>query len=379
MKITQKILVTLLFVFTLKNSNAQIPVLGDTNTIEIGNWNIEWFGNTGYGPTNETLQQTNVYNVLNTTNVDLWGLCEISDSTAWKNLVNKLPAYGSAISTWSQTQKTGLLFKKEHFKLLYSKNILAEYDREFASGRMPLEVGLEVNFKNKKDTLIVFVIHLKANTGNNTEKAAAHDLRKRSSQFLKEYIDARYLTKNYVIIGDWNDDLDVSIYNNIETPFSMMLADTTDYFFTSLALTKSGKKSTVSYSNMIDHQSISNRMKNFYVYNSAQVIYLNTLISNYGSTTTDHYPVVSKYDFSRKVIIKNSNIFNPKNETTQIKYLNGKFYLSNNEIPEIIKIYTVDGKEIDKLNLGLNQIYLVKIKSKTGMLYSSKFLITNSN
>src|SRR5687767_5109456 len=118
-------------------ASAQIPVIGNDSSIEIANWNIEWFGNTSNGPSNEKLQQQNAANIIQTTDMDLWGLGEISDAAAWDTLLKRLPDYGGIISTWEQTQKTAVLYKKSIFRALYSRHILAVYNLEFASGRLP--------------------------------------------------------------------------------------------------------------------------------------------------------------------------------------------------------------------------------------------------
>jgi hypothetical protein len=43
---------------------AVVPPQGMASTLDVGNWNIEWFGATDFGPTNETLQSQNVRDVM---------------------------------------------------------------------------------------------------------------------------------------------------------------------------------------------------------------------------------------------------------------------------------------------------------------------------
>lgn len=362
--------------FSALKLNAQIPVIGDTNTIEIGNWNLEWFGNTGYGPTDEPLQQNNVYDVIKTTDIDFWGLCEVSDSTAWKNLLSKLSGYSGVIATWSQTQKTALLYRNKYFKLLYSKSVLSNYYKEFASGRLPLEAAFETNFKNKKDTLIAFVLHMKANVGSDSQKNEAYQLRKGAELALKDYIDSKYSGKAYIILGDWNDDLDESIYNNLTTPYTAMLNDSNHYFFTTLRLTLSGKTSMASYNNVIDHQAISARMKYYYVQNSSAVIYMNNYISNYSTTTSDHYPVYSKYDLSRTVPSQSAGLPLIQNAPVGIVFLNnGILKMNNGETVKHSFIYDACGRQIEPSQISQGTIYFFRINTKEGNYYSGKFSV----
>lgn len=373
-EIKKIILAGFTLLFSALPLNAQIPVKGDTNTIEIGNWNLEWFGNTGYGPTDEPLQQNNVYEVIKTTDLDFWGLCEVSDSAAWKNLLGKLPAYSGIIAPWSQTQKTALLFKTQYFKLLYSKPVLSDYYKEFASGRLPLEAAFETTFKNKKDTFIAFIIHMKANVGSDSQKNEAYQLRKNAGLALKNYIDNKYLNRAYMVFGDWNDDLDQSIYNNLTTPYAAMLNDSNHYFFTTLRLTQSGKTSMASYNNIIDHQAISERMKYYYIKNSSEVIYMNNYISNYSTTTSDHYPVYSKYDLSRTVPAQSAGLHAAKRFSENVVFFeNGLLKLRNGELVKRCAVYDACGRQIASAQIIPGAIYFFRITTNENNYYSGKF------
>lgn len=302
-----------------------MPKIGTDSTLDIANWNIEWLGDSGNGPTNEKLQLSNAVALLTKADIDLWGLCEISTAAAWDSLLARMPAYGGAISTWSQPQKTALLFRKSMFTLLYQQHILAVYEREFASGRLPLEVALETTAGGRKDTLYIIVIHLKANTGNTTEKNEAWDLRKRSSEALKGYLDLRR-SKKYIVLGDWNDDVDKSIWNNLATPFSKILADTGNYTFTTAALSAAGQRSTTSYSEMIDHQMVNKSLSHYYVASSAAVLYAGNYITGYSSNTSDHYPVYSRFDMRRMPPAVTASV--PVNSVPL--YFDGKYWYPGN-------------------------------------------------
>ena len=64
-----------LFIFVLtwclsKNIEAQVPTIGDSLQLEIANWNLNWLGKIGYGPSNETLQQNNIIDVIKKSEID---------------------------------------------------------------------------------------------------------------------------------------------------------------------------------------------------------------------------------------------------------------------------------------------------------------------
>jgi hypothetical protein len=125
---------------------AQVPKIGTDTTLDIGTWNIEWFGDSLNGPSNEVTQLKNVTDVIQGMNLDLLGLCEISNAGYWSKLQTNLPDYGAILTSYSQTQKTGLLYRKSMFRLLYSKSILLAFEYEFASGRFPLEIALDTQW-----------------------------------------------------------------------------------------------------------------------------------------------------------------------------------------------------------------------------------------
>lgn len=162
-----------------------MPKTGTDSTLDIATWNIEWFGDSINGPNNEVTQLKNVTEVITSMDMDIMALCEVSNPGYWQKLQNNLTEYGAVITTYTQTQKTALLYRKSMFKLLYSKSILLAYDYEFASGRFPLEVALETQWGAKKDTVYCWVIHLKANTGSTSEKLASYDRRAKAAEELK--------------------------------------------------------------------------------------------------------------------------------------------------------------------------------------------------
>lgn len=275
---------------------AQVPKIGTDTTVDICNWNIEWFGDSLNGPSNENTQLTNALNVLQSMDMDVYGLCEISNPGYWQKLQDGMPGYGAVITNYTQTQKTALLYRQSIFKLLYSKSILLAYDYEFASGRFPLEVALEWNRNGITDTLYCWVIHLKSNIGTTAEKQSAYDRRAKAAEELKKYIDAKKNWKG-VVLGDWNDDLDISVFSSKASPFLAWRNDT-NYIFPSYRLSLNKFKSTASYSEMIDHQVFTPRLKWHWDRVSSGVMVGDAYIGSYRFNTSDHYPVWSRISFS---------------------------------------------------------------------------------
>jgi endonuclease/exonuclease/phosphatase family metal-dependent hydrolase len=278
--------------------SGQVPKIGTDTTLDIGTWNIEWFGDSLNGPSNEVTQLKNVTEVIQGMNLDLLGLCEISNAGYWAKLQSNLPDYGAVLTNYSQTQKTGLLYRKSMFRLLYSKSILLAFDYEFASGRFPLEVALETQWGTKKDTMYIWVMHLKANTGSTSEKLTSYNRRAKAAEELKNYLDPKKRWKG-VVLGDWNDDLDVSIVSGKASPFVDWRNDT-NYVFPSYRLSLAKQKSTASYSEMIDHMCVTTSMKSNWLLNQSGVMVGDAYVPSYRFNTSDHYPVWARFSMEWK-------------------------------------------------------------------------------
>jgi len=70
-----------------------IPAQGSATTLDIAEWNLEWFGSSSNGPINENLQQQNVRDVIAGVDCDIWGLEEVVSPSAFNGLVAALPGY----------------------------------------------------------------------------------------------------------------------------------------------------------------------------------------------------------------------------------------------------------------------------------------------
>lgn len=296
-------LATVALAFFSIAASAQVTKVGNDTLVDVAGWNTEWFGDTQNGPSNEPLQYSNVKSVIANTDIDVWGLAEVSDATTFNTLLTELPAYDGLESSFSQTQKTAMMWKKSMFDLINYGNVLTEqtYNYDFA-GRPPLEVILKTKGVPVIDTLYFYVLHLKANSGSGDQ--SSYDRRKNAVGYLKTFLDQNRGGKKVFVIGDWNDDVDESVVyvsGYLETPFRNFVNDSVHYFYPSKRLSLAGEKSYVFGSQMIDHQMISKALHDsFYVENSSAVLsQLSSQIANYGNTTTDHYPVMARYNLKR--------------------------------------------------------------------------------
>lgn len=317
----------------ITNVNSDITGISLTGTslrtLKVVNWNLEWFGSTasGLGPTNKNLQQQNVQQVLSTLNADLYALVEIVDTLRFKNVAEALPGnYGYVVNDYGSyadnvndpdyagAQKLGFIYNKDVIKKISTRGILRNSNgnafNSWASGRYPYLMQAEVTLNGATTIVDFIVIHAKANTGNTADKIESYERRKAGADELKDSLDAMFPNSKIIILGDMNDDFDRTITTevapNTVSSYSSFLNDAANYHPVTLPLSLTGNSSTVSFPDMIDHVITSSELNIAYVPNSAKVYRdVLTLINSYASTTSDHFPIITKYDwryFSKPVI-----------------------------------------------------------------------------
>lgn len=278
----------------------------------VGNWNIEWFGSTSNGPTDETLQLNNVRTVMQQTVMDFWALEEVVNTAQFNALKQGLPGYdgfvandpsvtnGSA-SYSTNEQKVAVLYRTSMVQVLRREVILGSdpsLDYAFA-GRPPLRVDLRVTRNGVTVDMVAIVLHMKAESDPGT---ADYDRRKNAGLALKQYLETTLANARVIVLGDWNDDVDVSIVRDpsntsvyLPSPYQGYVDQPAEYTFLTRPLSLQGIGSSPGFHNVIDHQLVTNELAASYVSNSAQVVV--PTIANYATTTADHYPVVSRFDF----------------------------------------------------------------------------------
>jgi hypothetical protein len=157
---------------------------------------------------------------------------------------------------------------------------------------MSADVTLNCVTKNIK----FIAIHAKANT---SPTATSYARRKAGADSLHAFLNTQYPEDNIIILGDLNDDLDVSITAGFSTTsWDAFTTDGANYSPVTLPLSLAGKKSTVGYNDVIDHVIISNELAPYYMPQTANILTdVTGIVTNYANTTSDHYPVFTRYKF----------------------------------------------------------------------------------
>jgi endonuclease/exonuclease/phosphatase family metal-dependent hydrolase len=320
----------------LPRSTEDIPGLTRTSTkrnehsLTVMNWNVEFFGATRekygseYGPADESRQVDNVAHLLNTILPDVVALQEVSDDSAFGDLLNKLPGYeGRCSSRYSYSHDTSedfppqkvcyvyksssvrvvrekILFRKLYDDALSSQSYLLDNapggaSSVFSSGRLPYLIEADVTVDGKTDRIVFVNLHGKSGATSEDYIRRVFDAR-----ILKDSLDRYYTNRKLLILGDLNDDLDISIADARESPYQQFVHDPA-YTCVSKALSDNDWYSTISFDDVIDHQVLSTPLAESFMEGSTRIVNPFGMIERYAETTSDHLPVVSEFDL-RKVV-----------------------------------------------------------------------------
>jgi hypothetical protein len=291
------------------------------------------------GPVNETLQAQNLISTLRRLNVDLINLQEVSDARLLADAVStSLSGYslvcsdrfsfffqdqcaqtvtvsGSTSTVFGPTvlsQKVCVVYRTATVSPVWNESgpMLTDLftypgSNAWASGRLPYLFVANVTIGGV--TRKLHVVNLHALSGS-----AASDYTRRTEDFrvLKERLDSWYPRANLIIAGDYNDRLVGSIVagqpssawrfdvqpstTNANAPGP---TDNPDYDILTKVPDAQGCSSFGANGSMIDHITVSNEVVSAYIPGTVGV--LTPGILDYFNTTSDHSPVVARFDLAR--------------------------------------------------------------------------------
>lgn len=288
--------------------NDSVPTDGVLETVT---WNLEWYGSGFSGPSNQELQTQNIVKVIDSLDADLFAFQEVANQGALDNIVQFMDGYsGFTASHVPRDQDMAFVYNTNAIDSLEAgpiNDVRPEYQNDWsyywASGRTPLFFRFNYTYENTTREFYAVVIHGKANTSNYAE---SYERRQKAAEGLYYYLKDNKSDANIILMGDYNDDVDQSIYyveeNNDrvyqETPYDKFVKDIDNFEVITKVLSDAGESASINYEDIIDHITISDELFDEHVQNSTAIHDPRSYIEDYGNTTSDHLPVWAKFDIT---------------------------------------------------------------------------------
>ncbi|MBI1221403.1 MAG: T9SS type A sorting domain-containing protein [Bacteroidetes bacterium] len=318
--------------------SAQVPAYGHPGSLDIATWNLDWFGSSKYGPSDDQLQSESVGRVLHDSEIDIWCFEEVADTNQMNQILGQYGNYGHVYARYWQDQKIAWVWKHEEWEYLDDSMILTNHSVDFAHGRLPLYCVLKS--KMNGDTLHLLGLHLKANTGDEESQRLAWESRKASINLLNEWVSGH--NDSYLILaGDWNDGLKTSVYHDTLSSLIQLRASGT---FLTMSLDSAGLHSWYYGGHVIDHLWTLGPFLQTYELMECRILPMDLYFADYPNTVSDHLPVFCSFNRLTTALI------NPESAAIQV-YPNpskGEFYLSGAESIENIQVFSIQGIDCTK-------------------------------
>ena len=364
-------------------------------TFDVVTWNVEWFGSGGNGPADTDLQLTNVITVIETIDADLYALQEISSETQFLALVDSLENFSGFWADYSsQTQNTAYLYKSSVISSIGNGLLVANQDDYNWAFRLPLFFEFDATVEGITRRIHAYNVHAKA-----IADQESYNRRRQASLDIKLYFDNNRQADNVLFLGDYNDKLFSSTFSNENSPYKNFVDDNA-YFTITGSLEQRGLNSFIAGQtpSMIDHITVTNDLIDDHI-DGAQRVENPNYIGSYISTTSDHAPVWTRFDFSRSLV----SIDNPVDESPRVFELNQNYPNPFNPTTNIsftlperaavsLKVYDVMGREVATLadnrsftggshtltfdaSTLASGMYIYRLMMDSGMTLSRKMMI----
>ncbi len=292
-------------------------------TFNVVTWNIEHFGREGQGPDDIEKQYANVITVIDSLQADIIGLQEMYNIPLFEQLVEDLKDYDGFITDYTASSlQVAFLYRIDRIEFLDSRLLDAEFGiSDFdVNRRPPLEFTFRVKIGEVSDTMHAVTYHARHDTDNES-----YNRRLNASESLKAYFDEHRSGHALVFLGDFNDDVIKAPrgfrYPPPYTPYHNFVEDTS-YAVVTKPLSYAGGM-THERGMMIDHIVVNQHLKNLWMRGSEKV-HLPFYIDDYFNTTSDHLPVIARFDLTGELEPQGERIVvvEPDNYPEEIGNLN---------------------------------------------------------
>lgn len=252
-----------------------VPALGSATTLDLACWNIENFPATARTP-------AYVADLITSLDLDVIVVEEIASLAAWRELLDRLPAYDAVLSTHAYTptsyQKIGLIYRRG-LVTVGTPELLFVTDT-YGFPRPPFRVPVTVGAL----TVDVIGVHLKAGADG-----ADADRRAAAARTLDAYLRGHLAgagDPEFVVMGDYNE----ALTDGSQVLAPLLAPDA--YRMRTAAAASAGEASFIPSGKIIDHILTSVALDGLVGDRAAVIPPLDVQFPGYLANVSDHLPVV---------------------------------------------------------------------------------------
>ena len=261
----------------------EVPSYNTEEGIEIITWNCEFFP----AANDSTIKALS--EIVKDIDADIIAFQEIKKAGWFEKLMQRLPEYNYIISMQASFMDLAIIYKKDMFDFISHTELFTDNDYNFA-GRPPLKLDL----RDKKSNTEFSIINLHMKCCDSGLKR-----RKKASQMLYDYIVSTNIN-NYIVLGDWNDDLKDSENEHCFTPF---LNDNNFYFVNDQIVWDLNQASYPKhpYFSFLDHILVHKSLVSLESINNVVTIPIDEYMNGYDIYETyisDHKPVLLSFNIN---------------------------------------------------------------------------------
>ncbi len=254
------------------------------NTLSLMTWNLE-----DYPLSSKTPDQA--ASIVAQLRPDLIAVQEVADPTAFAALESKLPAGYQIVINDDPGAFLRVALVTQSQRVTVSEVETLFKNDAYAFPRPPLKARvLAQGVGSGSFDFVVVVVHLKAQLNQ-----ASQDRRKDACIKLDAWLSAELAKggeQDYVVIGDFNDELDDPPQWNV---FGPLLSKSSTYTFLTSAEVQAGKYTYLPFQSFLDHVLVTSDALVEYGAGSTNVLELEKSVTDYENGVSDHRPVLSVF------------------------------------------------------------------------------------
>ncbi len=274
---------------------------GASDTLRLATWNVNQLAST------DTHRIAMIARKMQQQGADLYALQEIADSATLQQLLDHMQesgVRGFLAAYIPYEMRLAYLYRSDRIDSVSASAIPIDKEADYWMERRPFVFTFMLNPAAGSSTpLTVLNIHAKADLPN---RYRSYRYRVQSADQLYRYIQQERPNDNLIVLGDFNDDFDRSIYQNQVSPYYLFTSDARHFRQLTKPYTENKVSTTLFHDQPIDHILVSDELFPSIRTETLRRISPLDFFEETGppDTLSDHYMITTELHFNRSTAIQ---------------------------------------------------------------------------